>query len=307
MRGPTAEALLSVRTPLEIEFAPDGSRFVFALHEVVSEHGVTQPSDLWMVEGDGDPVQLTSGAWADTTAVWSPDGSRLGFISDRAAPGHHLPYTMTPGEEPVLAAAFMGAAEDLAWSADGRRLLVLAADPGSYSREVSGTFVTGGASELERGIRRSSGAWRRLYMIDVATGDATEVGPPGLSVWEFDWDGESSSAIAVVAENPTGNGWYKSFLARIDLESRTAEVLYKPRAFTRRTPRIRDRGLFERSGSSQRQRHGRRSDRRHRHGSVAGSSDRRSCGLGGRRLPLVRADERDRHRVRPDPAGWPPR
>ncbi len=213
---------------MEIEFAPDGSRFVFTLHAVVSEQGVTQPSDLWMVEGDGAPVQLTSGAWADTTPVWSPDGSRLAFISDRAASGHHLPYTMTLGGEPVLAATFMGAAEQLAWSADGRRLLVMAADPGSYSREVSGTFVTGGASELERGIRRSSGAWRRLFMVDLATGEATEVGPPGLSVWEFDWDGESSTAIAVVAENPAGNGWYKSHLARIDLESRTAQVLYKP-------------------------------------------------------------------------------
>src|SRR5712691_5647938 len=47
---PTAERLLAVRTPMEIEFAPSGSRFAFTLQAVVSEHGVTQPSDLWMVE-----------------------------------------------------------------------------------------------------------------------------------------------------------------------------------------------------------------------------------------------------------------
>ena len=98
--------------------------------------------------------------------------------------GHHLPYTMVPGKEPALAASFPGSAEQLVWSADGHRLLVVAADPGSYSREVAGTFVTGGASELERGIRRSSGAWRRLLMVDLTTGDVTEVGPLGWSVWE---------------------------------------------------------------------------------------------------------------------------
>jgi dipeptidyl aminopeptidase/acylaminoacyl peptidase len=226
---PDAERLLAVRTPLEIESAPDGSRFVFSLHAVVSEHGVTQPSDLWLVEGDTDPVRLTDGPWADSYPVWSPDGSRLAFISDRALAGHHLPYTMVPGEEPTLVASFAGSAEQLAWSADGRRLLVLAADPGSYSREVSGTFVTGGASEIERGIRRSSGAWRRLLMADLMTCDVTEVGPAGWSVWEVGWDGSGLAAVAVVAENPSGNGWYRSRLARLDFQARTATVLYEPR------------------------------------------------------------------------------
>ncbi|MEP7023599.1 MAG: hypothetical protein ABJB47_07245 [Actinomycetota bacterium] len=202
----TAERLLAVRTPMEIEFAPDGSRFAFSLHAVVSEHGVTQPSDLWIIDGNADPVQLTDGPWADSYPLWSPDGSRLAYISDRAVAGHHLPYTMVPGQEPALVASFPGSAEQLSWSGDGHRLLVLAADPGSYSREVSGTFVTGGASELEQGIRRSSGAWRRLLMVDLASGDVSEVSPPGWSVWEAGWDGSGSSAVAVVAENPSGNG-----------------------------------------------------------------------------------------------------
>ena len=226
---PTAERLLAVRTPMEIDFAPGGSRFAFTLQAVVSDHGVTQPSDLWVVEGDGGPVRLTEGSWADTSPIWSPDGSRLAFLSDRAVAGHHLPYTMAPGEPPVLAASFLGSAEQLIWSADGHRLLVLAADPGSYSRAASGTLVTGGASELEQGIRRSSGAWRRLLMVDLTTGGVAEVGPPGWSVWEVDWDGSGTTAFAVVAENPTGSGWYRSRLARLDLHARAAEVLYEPR------------------------------------------------------------------------------
>ena len=226
---PTAAGLLAVRTPMEIGFDPRGSRFAFALHAVVSEHGVTQPSDLWIVEGDAGPVRLTDGPSADTHPVWSPDGSRLACISDRAVAGHHLPYTLVPGGEPALAASFRGSAEQLVWSADGRRLLVVAADPGSYSREVSGTFVTGGASELERGIRRSSGAWRRLLMLDLTTGVVTEVGPPGWSVWEVDWDGAGATAVALVADDPAGNGWYRARLARLDLQARTADILYEPR------------------------------------------------------------------------------
>ena len=129
----------------------------------------------------------------------------------------------------MLAASFPGSAEQVAWSDYGHRLLVIAADPGSYSREVSGTFVTGGASELERGIRRSSGAWRRLLMADLATGEVTEVGPSGWSVWEVAWDGAGDTAVALIAENPAGNGWYRSRLARLDFQARTADVLYQPR------------------------------------------------------------------------------
>lgn len=81
---------------------------------VVSEHGVTQPGDLWIV----------------------------------------------PGEKPALAASFRGSAEQLVWSDDGRRLLVVAADPGSYSRDVSGTFVTAAHQNLSTGsdVRAVRGA-----------------------------------------------------------------------------------------------------------------------------------------------------
>ena len=162
-----------------------------------------------------------------------PSGHRTdrGWPASRIAPWPAI-ISLTrwcPEQEPALAASFRGSAEQLVWSADGQRLLVVAADPGSYSREVSGTFVTGGASELERGIRRSSGAWRRLLMLDLATGVVTEVGPPGWSVWEVDWDGVGATAVALVAENPTGNGWYRSRLARLDFQARTADILYEPR------------------------------------------------------------------------------
>ncbi|MEO8424869.1 MAG: hypothetical protein ABI595_13290 [Actinomycetota bacterium] len=67
--APTAERLLSVRTPAEIAFSPDGSRVVFALHATVADVGSFVPSDVYMIEGDGAPVPLTSGAWSDRTPV----------------------------------------------------------------------------------------------------------------------------------------------------------------------------------------------------------------------------------------------
>ena len=142
--APTAERLLDVRTPAELAFAPDGSRVAFALHATVADVGSFVPSDLYMVDvNGGDPVRLTDGAWSDRTPIWSPDGRRLAFLSDRITPGHQLPYTMVPSDDPVHVGSFVGSAESLAWSNDGARLLVLVADPGCYGLDWSARAVTG--------------------------------------------------------------------------------------------------------------------------------------------------------------------
>ena len=133
LHGPIDERLLDVRTPAELAFSPDASRVAFALHATVADVGSHPPSDLYLVDRNSDaPIRITNGTWSDRSPAWSPDGSRLAFLSDRMTPGHRLPYTMTLDAEPVLAASLHGSAEAVSWSGSGDRLLVLAADPGCY-------------------------------------------------------------------------------------------------------------------------------------------------------------------------------
>ena len=227
---PTAELLLDTKTPAELALSPDGSRLVFSLHATVADVGSYVPCDLYVVDTGSvaDPVQLTDGAFADVLPAWSPDGSRLAFLSDRITSGHQLPYTMpAAGGEPTLAATLTGSAESVAWSGDGRRLLVLAADPGSYGLDWGARAVRGAEPESDPVVRRPGDARRRLLLIDLGSGNVTEVGPPDLSIWEVDWDGDHT-AVAVVATDHTGSGWYQGVVARLDLQARTAHTLYEP-------------------------------------------------------------------------------
>src|SRR2546422_884441 len=86
----------------------------------------------------------------------------------------------------VDVAPVRGSVERVAWSSDGSTLLVVAADPGSYDLDWSARPVRGGEPDPDPIVRRRHRAWRRLFMVDLASGRAQEVGPDGLSVWEVD-------------------------------------------------------------------------------------------------------------------------
>lgn len=45
---PTAEVLLSIRTPAELAISPHGSRLAFALHATVADEGLSVPSDVFV-------------------------------------------------------------------------------------------------------------------------------------------------------------------------------------------------------------------------------------------------------------------
>ena len=227
-RRPTPELLVEVRTPAEVAASPDGTRVAFSLHATVSDRGPIAPSDLYLLEPGDTTTQLTDGEWSDRAPAWSPDGTHLAFISDRGKRGHLLPYVMpSGGGEPRQVGSLRGSAESVSWSTDGGLLMVGAADAGSYSHEASAVAVTGADPDPDPIVYRRGEAYRRLFTVDVATGDTVEVGPPGLCVWESDWDGDET-VVATVSEDPMANGWYGARIVRLDLRARTAQTLHQP-------------------------------------------------------------------------------
>jgi acylaminoacyl-peptidase len=84
------------------------------------------------VEG-GPPKQVTGGDWDDLAPVWSPDGSRLAFISgrrdDRDTRALTEAYVVpaTGGEPKEWSEGLFGVGA-LAWSPDGQRLAAIGSD-----------------------------------------------------------------------------------------------------------------------------------------------------------------------------------
>ncbi|HEX3329262.1 MAG TPA: S9 family peptidase [Gaiellales bacterium] len=222
-----AERLLDLLHPSQPAFSPDGTRVAFSVGESFSRPDEGVSSRIWTAAADGSGArQATDGPRSDTTPRWSPDGRTLAFLADRDSAGRAAVHLLDDGAgEARPVGTLEGSAEDMRFSPDGSRLLVLAADPGSDRAGAdSATRIDAGDGDPK--VTRPAEHWRRLYTVDIATGETTRIGPDGMNVWEFDWRG--GDVAAVVSEDPSESGWYRARLAVIDLATGAARTLHTP-------------------------------------------------------------------------------
>jgi dipeptidyl aminopeptidase/acylaminoacyl peptidase len=126
--------LLDKETFMEMEsttnpaISPDGKQIVFT-RTWVDKTKDQYRSNLWIVDVDGARVrELTSGHYSDSSPVWSPDGKRIAFLSDRDGTNQlHILWLDT--RETAQLTHLERAPNGIKWSPDGKQITFTAFVP----------------------------------------------------------------------------------------------------------------------------------------------------------------------------------
>jgi len=123
----TAKDLFALRFVGEVQLSPDGTQVAYTVTQADGETNRNRTA-IWLASADGDtpPRQLTSGEKRDTAPRFSPDGTKLAFVSDRGKKAQVYLLDLTGGGEamPLTHDDEHGASAPV-WSPDGSQIAYL--------------------------------------------------------------------------------------------------------------------------------------------------------------------------------------
>ena len=111
----SADDLWLWRTASDARISPDGSRVVYVKGGPRAADAAD--ANLWIASSDArERRQFTQGAWRDSSPRWSPDGTRIAYLSDRS--GSTQIFVQDKQITDVRSAPL-----SIAWAADGRSIV----------------------------------------------------------------------------------------------------------------------------------------------------------------------------------------
>ena len=178
-----AADLLAFKTITDLDISPDGTRVAYVVTWIDTEKDEYRSTiHVAPVEG-GASVEFTRGPARDSAPRWSPDGSQLAFLSDRAGEDRQLYVMSARGGEPRQLTTFTGHAGTATWSPDGTKIAFSAQvwaeprpdDPEARKRwEQRPRHVTKAQYKTD-GQGYTFDAQAHLFIADVATGQTRQV------------------------------------------------------------------------------------------------------------------------------------
>jgi dipeptidyl aminopeptidase/acylaminoacyl peptidase len=182
--SPTVDQILSLKRAGSPELSPDGRFVAYTIREADWDDNAYQ-TQIWIADvRSGANRPLTRSRKSSQSPTWSPDGTRLAFVSDRSDKRQIYVIDPTGGEAEALTSLEDGVSS-LAWSPDGKSIAYAATEPKSESikdrDKKYGEFHVADADER----------MTHLSVIDVASRATRRLTSGAFTVGSFAWSPDS--------------------------------------------------------------------------------------------------------------------
>src|SRR5437660_8989963 len=116
----TFDDMIKMHRIAEPQISPDGKWVAYTVStpDMDANRGV---SNIWIVPAVGGAAMQLTQSGHDSSAVWSPDGKTLAFLSSRAGESQIYLLSMEGGEAHALTKLSTGA-DMVKWSSDGQTI-----------------------------------------------------------------------------------------------------------------------------------------------------------------------------------------
>jgi dipeptidyl aminopeptidase/acylaminoacyl peptidase len=215
--------LFRLKSIVETYLSPDGNKILYCLMHGDLEKNESH-SALWLLElNSGENRQFTSGKTMDYNASWSPDGSRIAFLSTRGggAPQVYL-IPVDGGEACVLTSLKQGVGGPPRWSPDGSLIAFTAGpsdpcDPDKPYRVTRHNYRLDGVGYADR-VRQD------IYLIPTVGGEVRQLTKGPYDYSDPLWSPDGQELMVKVAMKPDSHN-PSSSLKLIDLQGNERELV----------------------------------------------------------------------------------
>jgi dipeptidyl aminopeptidase/acylaminoacyl peptidase len=199
--APTVDQILSLQRVGSPAISPDGRWIAYTVRETNWDDNAYE-TEIWLADAAGGGTrQLTNAKKSSRAPDWSPDGSRIAFISDRSDKSQIYAINPLGGEAEALTTLEDGVTA-FEWSPDGKSIAYTATEPKSAAakdREKKyGEFQI-----VEQDYRMT-----HLFVLDLASRATRTLTSGAFTVGEFQWspDGKSIAFDHRASPSPGASG-----------------------------------------------------------------------------------------------------
>ncbi|HLW47602.1 MAG TPA: S9 family peptidase [bacterium] len=173
-RPMTIDDLTAIPVLNDPQLSPDGTQVAFTVTRPDRDAN-TYRIQLWLVPAaGGEPRQLTTAQAKDTAPRWSPDGTRLVFLSDRGGDKQVWVIPVSGGEARALTSGRLSPADPV-WSPDGRWIAFVGKPDPARTRDESDIKVILRLRYKQDGEGFWDGRWKQIFVVPAAGGPARQV------------------------------------------------------------------------------------------------------------------------------------